>query len=92
MEYGSSTTAAMPSAQQGAYDGGGQTAQYALLGGWDGNLKSVKDAENAVRQYSRKYNTQQIRSYLEQRLDTAKKQEVNLLQDIRQVLYEQALV
>src|SRR5271168_5375484 len=36
------------------------------LDSWDGNLKAVEDAENAVRQDSKVYNTQQIRTYLEQ--------------------------
>jgi hypothetical protein len=51
------------------------------LDDWDGNLKSVEDAENAVRQDSDACNTQQIRSYLEELVDIAKKQEKGLLQD-----------
>jgi hypothetical protein len=48
------------------------------LDDWDGNLKSVEDAENAVRQDSDACNTQQIRSYLEELVDIAKKQEKGL--------------
>jgi hypothetical protein len=60
------------------------------LADWDGNLNSIKDNENALRQDSQEYNTQQIRFFLEQLLDTAKNQEVRLLQDIHQALQEQA--
>ncbi|KAI9786212.1 MAG: hypothetical protein M1839_007622 [Geoglossum umbratile] len=51
------------------------------LDDWDGSLKSVEDAENAVRQDSDVCNTQQIRSYLEKLVDIAKNQEKGLLQD-----------
>ena len=56
---------------------------------WDGNLKNVQDAENAVRQDSDAYNAQQIRSHLEQLVDNAKSQQTKLLQDIYQALQEQ---
>ena len=59
------------------------------LDDWDGNLKNVQDAENAVRQDSNAYNTQQIRSHLEQLVDNAKSQQTKLLQDIYQALREQ---
>jgi hypothetical protein len=59
------------------------------LDDWDGNLKSVQDAENAVRQDSDAYNTQQIRSHLEQLVDNAKNQQTKLLQNIYQALQEQ---
>ena len=59
------------------------------LDNWDGNLKSVQDAENAVRQDSDVYNTQQIRSNLEQLVDIAKNQETKLLQDIHRALHGQ---
>ncbi|KAH0536101.1 hypothetical protein FGG08_006987, partial [Glutinoglossum americanum] len=51
------------------------------LDDWDGSLKSIEDAENAVRQDSDVCNTQQIRSYLEKLVDIAKNQEKGLLQD-----------
>jgi hypothetical protein len=60
------------------------------LDNWDGNLKSVQDAENLVRQDSDAYNTQQIRFYLQQLVDTAKNQETKLLQDVHRVLQDQA--
>jgi len=59
------------------------------LDDWDGNLKSVQDAENAVRQDSDAYNTLKIRSCLEQLVDTTKNQETKLLQDIHQLLQDQ---
>ena len=59
------------------------------LDDWDGNLKNVQDAENAVRQDSDAYNAQQIRSHLEQLVDNAKSQQTKLLQDIYQALQEQ---
>ena len=59
------------------------------LDDWDGNLKDVQDAENAVRQDSDAYNTQQIRFHLEQLVDNAKSQQTKLLQDIYQALQEQ---
>lgn len=62
------------------------------LGNQDSNPKSVKDAENTVQKDSRVYNTQQIRFYLEQLLDTTKNQEISLLQGIHQVLQEHASV
>jgi hypothetical protein len=52
--------------------------------------QSVQDAENLVRQYSDAYNTQQIRFYLQQLVDTAKNQETKLLQDVHRVLQDQA--
>lgn len=51
------------------------------LDNWDGTLKSVKDAEELVRQDSDACNTQQIRSYLEELVGIAKNQEQGLLQD-----------
>jgi hypothetical protein len=44
----SDATAAIPSAQQGAYNGGGQTAYDNPLLNWYSDVKSVKDAENEV--------------------------------------------
>jgi hypothetical protein len=60
------------------------------LDNWDGNLMTVYDAENAVRRDSDAYNTQQIRSHLEELVDIGKKQETKFLQDIFQALQEQA--
>ena len=51
------------------------------LEGWDGNLKRVEDAENAVRQDSDVYTTHEIKFYLEKLVEVAKKQEKTLLQD-----------
>ena len=51
------------------------------LDGWDGNLKSVEDAENAVRLDSEVYNTLKILSHLEELVDIAKNQEKKLLHD-----------
>ncbi|RYP43376.1 hypothetical protein DL768_009953 [Monosporascus sp. mg162] len=51
------------------------------LDDWDGSIKSVEDAENAIRQDSDACNTQQIRSYLEKLVDIAKSQEKGLLQN-----------
>ena len=60
------------------------------LDGWDDNLKAVREAEKAVQQDSAEYNTQQIRSHLEQLVDIAKNQETKLLQNIHQDLQDQA--
>lgn len=51
------------------------------LEGWDGNLKRVEDAENAVRQDSAVYTTHEIKFYLEKLVEVAKNQERTLLQD-----------
>jgi hypothetical protein len=56
---------------------------------WDGSLKNVQDAENAVRQDADVYSTQQIRSHLEELVDVAKNQETKLLQGIHQTLHDQ---
>jgi hypothetical protein len=57
--------------------------------GWDGNLKAIQEVEKALQQDSAEYNTQQIRSHLEQLVDIAKNQETKLLRDIHQVLQDQ---
>jgi hypothetical protein len=67
----------------------GSLRDVVKLDDWDGNLKNVQDAENAVRQDSDAYNAQQIRSHLEQLVDNAKSQQTKLLQDIYQALQEQ---
>jgi hypothetical protein len=41
--------------------------------GWDSNLMAIREAERAVQQDSAEYNTQQIRSHLEQLVEVAKK-------------------
>ena len=51
------------------------------LDDWDGNLKRVEGAENAVRQDSNIYNTLEIKSRLEELVNIAKNQEKALLQD-----------
>jgi hypothetical protein len=53
---------------------------------WNGSLQSIEVAENAVRQDSHAYTTQQISLRLEQLLDVTKKQESRLLQDIYSLL------
>src|SRR5271156_51556 len=62
-----------------------------LLDDWDGNVKSVYDAESAVQQDSKSYNDQQVRSHLEELVNIAKNQEINLLRDIHRALQEQLL-
>lgn len=51
------------------------------LDGWDGNLKSVEDAENAVRLDSEVYNTRKMISHLEELVEIAKNQANQLLHD-----------
>ena len=51
------------------------------LDGWDGNLKSVEDAENAVLQYSNVYNTQKSNSGLEELVEITKNLAKELLHD-----------
>ena len=58
------------------------------LDDWNGNLKTVQDAENAVRQDSEAYNTEQIKMDLEQLVGIAKKKETKL-QNIHLVLQDQ---
>ena len=62
------------------------------LDDWNGSLQSVEVAENAVRQDSHAYTTQQISLRLEQLLDVAKNQESRLLQDIYCLLQQQVSV
>jgi hypothetical protein len=57
---------------------------------WDGDLQAVRDAENAVQKDSKMYNSQQIRSHLEQ-LVTLKDQEMELMRDVRRTLQQQLL-
>ena len=61
------------------------------LDDWNGNLKTVQDAENAVRQDSEVYNTQQIRNHLEQLVVAAKTKERNL-HGIHLALQDQVLM
>ena len=56
---------------------------------WNSNLKTVQDAENALRQDSHQYNTEQIKSSLEQLVDIARTKETTLLQDIHKALQDQ---
>ena len=60
------------------------------LDDWNGNLSTVRDAENALRQDSHQYNTEQIKSSLEQLVDIAKTKEITLLQDIHNALQDQS--
>ena len=57
------------------------------LDGWDGDLKNVYDAENAVQQDSKSFNDQLITSHLEKLVNVAKNQEMEL----RRALQEQLL-
>jgi hypothetical protein len=62
------------------------------LDDWDGSLHYVEVAENAVRQDSYTFTTQQISLHLEQLLDVAKNQESRQLQDIYSLLQQQVSV
>jgi len=62
------------------------------LDDWNGSLQSVEVAENAIRQDSYAYTTQQISHRLEQLLDIAKNRESRLLQDIYCLLQQQVSV
>lgn len=57
---------------------------------WDGDLRALLDAENAVQEDSNMYNSQQIRSHLEQ-LVHLEDREMELLRDVRQALQQQHL-
>jgi hypothetical protein len=57
---------------------------------WDGDLQTVRDAEDAVRKDSDIYSSQQVRSHLEQ-LVHLEDQEMELLRDVRQTLQQQLL-
>jgi N-terminal domain of NWD NACHT-NTPase len=59
------------------------------LDDWNGNLKSVQEAENALRQDSYTYNTQQITSHLEGLVKIANTKQTKLLEEISQTLQEQ---
>lgn len=57
---------------------------------WDGDLRTVLDAEDAVQKDCNMYNNQQIRSHLEQ-LIHLKDQEMELQRDVRRILQQQLL-
>ena len=57
----------------------------ANLDDWDGNLKSVTDAEDALQKDSDKYNNQQAKSLLRRLVELGKERQ-SLLGDIRQAL------
>jgi hypothetical protein len=59
------------------------------LNDWDGNLKAIQTAENAVRQDSADYSTQHIKFHLEQLVSFAQNQETDLLSSIEQALQNQ---
>jgi hypothetical protein len=59
------------------------------LNDWDGNLKAIQTAEKTVQQDSADYNTQQIKSHLEQLVSFAQNQETELLSNLEQALQNQ---
>ncbi|GAQ10342.1 vegetative incompatibility protein HET-E-1 [Aspergillus lentulus] len=59
------------------------------LNDWDGNLKAIQTAEKIVQQDSADYNTQQIKSHLEQLVSFAQNQETELLSNLGQALQNQ---
>ncbi|RYP50301.1 hypothetical protein DL768_004154 [Monosporascus sp. mg162] len=58
------------------------------LNDWDNKLKDIKDAEDIIRKDSSQYNTQQIRSHLQDLVDTAG-DEAQKLQDIYSAIQRQ---
>jgi hypothetical protein len=59
------------------------------LNDWDGNLKAIQTAEKTVQQDSANYNTQQIKSHLEQLVSFAQNQETELLSNLEHALQNQ---
>ncbi|KAL2829454.1 quinon protein alcohol dehydrogenase-like superfamily [Aspergillus cavernicola] len=60
------------------------------LNDWEGSLKDIQDAENLVAQDATQYNTQQIRSDLEQLVSVAHDRQTKLLSNIQKAVQDQA--
>ncbi|KAL4961162.1 uncharacterized protein BDV14DRAFT_204012 [Aspergillus stella-maris] len=57
---------------------------------WEGSVQSIKAAELVVQQDAANFNTQQIRSPLEQLISFAQNQETNFLSNVEQAIQDQS--